>query len=261
MFLELVLDRISRAGSAISPDDYDSNAKTNGLEREIEMLFPGGILCLLKEICSAEVTPLIKKICTSLGKKKRLNPKIADALQKIITSSESIWLKNSMPIEEWTAPAGAWLLLSEVSAFVPKAVEWEFLHHHWQLLDKYERGVEIRSPSATENLDEGEDRMVCSSVSWAGDRVFLLQTIANVSVELPPDPAADLAHNLLNRIEKFTMHSTEVLTFGTSIFLILGVRYSRSPSLWLKDHRATFKILHKLRPTFVHRTLLFSSDP
>ena len=31
-------------------------------------------------------------------------------------------------------------------------------------------------------------------------------------MELTPEPAADLAHNLLKRIEEFHMHSTEVST-------------------------------------------------
>lgn len=106
-------------------------------DSDIESLYPGGILGILKETCDGEVTPWIRKICTSLGKKKRLKPRIATALQNIITASESLWLSHSMPIEKWTAPPGAWFLLSEISAFLPKEVDWEFLHHHWQLLDKY----------------------------------------------------------------------------------------------------------------------------
>ncbi|KAJ0035105.1 hypothetical protein Pint_24509 [Pistacia integerrima] len=209
LFLELVLDRVSRAGSSGSTL-HDSNVKEKSIEREIELLFPEGALGLLKEICNGEVTPWVKKICTSLGKKKRLKPKISIALQNIIRSSESVWLSHSMPIEKWTAPPGAWLLLSEVSAYLPKAVDWEFLHHHWQLLDKYEAGGEFKSPLTLRDEQEDEEGIVSNSVSWAGDRVSLLQTISNVSVELPPEPAADLAHNLLKRIEGFNMHSTEV---------------------------------------------------
>nr|GEX59730.1 condensin-2 complex subunit D3 [Tanacetum cinerariifolium] len=49
-----------------------------------------------------------------------------------------------------------------------------------------------------------------NSVDWTGNRVSLLQTISNVSVELPAEPAADLAHNLHKRIEEFNMHSMEI---------------------------------------------------
>lgn len=213
LFMELVLDRISRAGPEGTIRNQttfsDSNVKAKDIEREIGLLFPG-ILVLLKEICNGEVTPWVKKICTSLGKKKRLRPKIAIALQYIIKTSESYWVSNSMPIEKWTAPPGAWFLLSEVSAYLSKAVDWEFLHHHWQLLDKYRAVGEFKSPCPKEFMHEDEDGIESSSVEWVSDRVFLLQTISNVSVELPPEPAAELAHNLLIRIEEFSMHSTEV---------------------------------------------------
>lgn len=191
MFLELVLDRISRAGSNIN-DSSDQG-----------FLFPDGVLGLLKEIRNGEVAPWVKKICTNLGKKKKLKPKVAVSLQNIIKKSESMWLADSKPIEKWVAPAGAWFLLSEVSGFLLKAVDWEFLYHHWQLLDKQE----------SSNCQIEEDETVgleSNSVDWAGDRVALLQTISNVSVELPAEPAADLAHNLLKRIEDFSMHSMEV---------------------------------------------------
>ncbi|KAK9289109.1 hypothetical protein L1049_017582 [Liquidambar formosana] len=214
LFLELVLDRVSRAGSTSLPHNgsvsYDSNIKEINLEREIELLFPEGVLGLLKEICDGEVAPWVKKICASLGKKKRLKPSIATALQNIIRTSESLWLSHSMPIEKWTAPPGTWFLLSEVSPFLSNAVDWEFLHHHWQLLDKYGMGGEFKSPLMQGDVNEEEGGMESNTVAWVGDRVFLLQTISNVSVELPPEPAADLAHNLLKRIEEFNMHSTEV---------------------------------------------------
>ncbi|KAG6756965.1 hypothetical protein POTOM_037264 [Populus tomentosa] len=213
LFMELVLDCISRVGSEGTICNQttfsDSNVKAKDIEREIGLLFPG-ILVLLKEICNGEVTPWVKKICISLGKKKRLRPKIAIALQNIIKTSESYWVSNSMPIEKWTAPPGAWFLLSEVSAYLSKAVDWEFLHHHWQLLDKYRAVGEFKSPCPKEFMHEDEDGMESSSVAWVSDRVFLLQTISNVSVELPPEPAAELAHNLLLRIEEFSMHSTEI---------------------------------------------------
>ncbi|XVF28306.1 hypothetical protein REPUB_Repub15cG0018500 [Reevesia pubescens] len=214
LFLELVLDRVSRAGSACSPKKgsilSDSNLTAKSLEREMELLFPEGVLVLLQGICNGEVSPWVKKICTSVGKEKRLKPKIAIALQNIIKASESLWLSHSMPIEKWTAPAGAWFLLSEVSAYLSKAVDWEFLHHHWQLLDKHGAEGKVQSPLLQGNADEDEEGIESNSVAWAGDRVFLLQTISNVSVELPAKPAADLAHNLLKRVEKFSMHSTEV---------------------------------------------------
>ncbi|KAG4180419.1 hypothetical protein ERO13_A10G164700v2 [Gossypium hirsutum] len=214
LFLELVLDRVSRAGPACAPKkgsvSPESYLTTKSLEGELELLFPEGILILLKGICDGEVTPWVKKLCTSLGKKKRLKPKIAAALQNIIKTSESIWLSHSMPIEKWTAPAGAWFLLSEVSVYLSKAVEWEFLHHHWQLLDKPGSKGKLQSPLLQGNANEDGEGVESNSVAWAGDRVFLLQTISNVSMELPAEPAADLAHNLLKRVEKFNMHSTEV---------------------------------------------------
>ncbi|KAK7354816.1 hypothetical protein VNO80_20317 [Phaseolus coccineus] len=211
MFQELVLDRISRAASATSSYTVSSNRKMKGkgIDSEMEMLFPDGILYLLREVCNGEVSPWVKKICTNLGKKRQMNQKIVIALQNIIRASESIWLSHSMPIEKWTAPPGAWFLLSEVSTFLSKAVDWEFLHHHWQLLDKHEVGGEFKSPIAQKNASE-EESTECNTVAWASDRVFLLQTISNVSVELPSEPAADLAHNLLKRVQAFNMHSTEV---------------------------------------------------
>ncbi|XP_058000935.1 uncharacterized protein LOC110633017 isoform X2 [Hevea brasiliensis] len=213
LFLELVLDRISRAGSVeatYSDSTFShSNIKAKGVEREIEALFPEGVLVFLKEICNGEVIPWVRKICTNLGKKKRLKPKLATALQNIIRTSESLWLSHSKPIEKWTAPPGTWFLLSEVSAYLSKAVGWKFLHHHWQLLDKFGPASGFNSSSGAENMYEHEEGSEPNSVAWAGDRVFLLQTISNVSVELPPESAADLAHNLLKRIEEFNMHSTE----------------------------------------------------
>lgn len=213
MFQELVLDRISRAAAATSSYSESTSSgkkKQKCLEKEMEMPFPQGIMYLLREICNGEVSPWVKKICTNLGKKKRLNHKIVAALQNIIKASESVWLNHSKPIEKWTAPPGAWFLLSEVSVFLPKAVDWDFLHHHWQLLDKHKVKGEFRSPIVQRNAFEDEESIEYNNVAWASDRVFLLQTISNVSVELPPEPAADLAHNLLKRVEKFNMHSTEV---------------------------------------------------
>ncbi|CAI9765857.1 unnamed protein product [Fraxinus pennsylvanica] len=213
LFLELVLDRVSNAGSTSSSCNdsfhHELNDKKNSLDMKIELLYPEGVLGLLKEICNGEVASWVKKICTSLGKKKRLRSNVVISLQNIIKTSESLWLNHSKQIQKWTAPPGAWFLLSEVSAFLPKAVDWEFLHHHWQLLDKYKPVHELKSP-LEQDVNEGMVDIESNSLAWAGDRVFLLQTISNVSVELPPEPAADLAHNFLKRLEEFNMHSTEV---------------------------------------------------
>lgn len=227
LFLELVLDRISRAGSAGLPKRgsklNNSDVEAKSLEMDGDVLFPEGVLGLLKGICNEEVSPWVKKICRSLGKKNRLKQKVANALQHIIQTSESLWLSQSLPIKNWTAPPGAWFLLSEVSAYLAKAVDWDFLHHHWQLLDNDDLGGEVQSPLTQGEAYKEDEGMESNSVAWAGDRVFLLQTISNVSLELPPEPAADLAHNLLVRVQQFNMHSTEVLlshqlVSGASVF-------------------------------------------
>uniref|UniRef100_A0ACD5XHR3 Uncharacterized protein n=1 Tax=Avena sativa TaxID=4498 RepID=A0ACD5XHR3_AVESA len=190
LFLELVLNRVCQAAN-LNLDDHSVN---------LEEVFPEGTLDLLKSICDGEVAPCIKRICASLGKKKKLRPLLASSLQNIVTISESLWLRNSKPIEKWTAPAGAWWLLSEVSSFAPKSVNWKFLSHHWKLLDNV--GQEDTGKASS----EGDP----NSALWAVDRVSLLQTISNVSMELPVEPAAELAHSLLTRIENFDMNLSEV---------------------------------------------------
>ncbi|EES17167.1 condensin-2 complex subunit D3 [Sorghum bicolor] len=190
LFLELVLNRICRAVNSKLDDDSIA----------LEEVFPEGTLDLLKSICDGEVAPCIKKICASLGKKKKLKPLLASSLQHIITLSESLWLRNCKPIENWTAPIGSWWLLSEVSSFAPKSVDWKFLSHHWKLLD---------------NVVQDDRGKACSQVEpnsalWAVNRVSLLQTISNVSMELPVKPAAELAQSLLTRIEDFDMNLSEV---------------------------------------------------
>ncbi|XP_021746091.1 condensin-2 complex subunit D3-like [Chenopodium quinoa] len=213
LFMELVLDRVSRAGSATFGDVPAVNKSTISsrcFEKELAAMYPEGVLDLLSEICNGEVTLWVKKICASLGKKGKLRPKIATALQNIIKTSESLWLSHSMPIDNWTAPPGAWLLLSEVSSFLRKSVDWEFLYHHWKLLDRDVTSDELKSHTLEDNMHDSADGMVTNSAVWACDRVLLLQTISNVSVELSPEPAAQLAHDLLKRIEEFNMHSTEV---------------------------------------------------
>ncbi|KAK3435574.1 hypothetical protein EUGRSUZ_C00258 [Eucalyptus grandis] len=215
LVLELVLEKISRVGLAGSPHNYSApykpHDKEKDFERQIDLLFPNGALGLLREICNGEVVPWIKKICKSLGKKNQLRPVVATALQNMIKASESLWLSQLLPIEKWTAPQGAWFLLSEVSAYLPNAVDWQFLHHHWQLLDKTRLGCEIKTPLTHGDWHDDNDDAEPCSVTWAGDRVFLLRTMSNISLELPPDPAADLAHNLLKRIEGFDTHPTETM--------------------------------------------------
>ncbi|KAG9443799.1 hypothetical protein H6P81_015139 [Aristolochia fimbriata] len=208
VFQELVLERVSRIGCAapITKTGITSITDPQGLESELESIYPG-VLTILKGICDGEVAPYVKKICISLGKKNQLKPGIAIALQNIIRTSESLWVSYSRPIEKWTAPPGAWFLLSEVSSFLPKLVGWKFLQHHWKLLDKV---MPVPGSPAQEEVVIEEGSIESNSVEWAADRVFLLQTISNVSLELPPEPAADLAQNLLQRVEDFNMHSTEV---------------------------------------------------
>ncbi|KAK4354984.1 hypothetical protein RND71_027178 [Anisodus tanguticus] len=191
-------------------DNESSIQEELALEMKMELLYPRGVLGTLREISDGEVTPWVKKICTNLGKKKKLKPKIVTTLQNIIRSSESLWLSNSMPIDKWTAPPGVWFLLSEVSAFLSRATDWEFLYHHWQLLDKYKGATGDQDSSWDPGCPEEGLNTTSSTFSWAADRVYLLQTISNVSMDLPPEPAADLAHNLLQRLEEFNMHSTEV---------------------------------------------------
>ncbi|XP_077240688.1 binding protein [Tasmannia lanceolata] len=210
LFKELVLDHVSRSGCLSSFNITSSHFSLDTFETELESVLPKGVLVLLKGICDGEVAPCVRKICASLGKKQQLKPAIATSLQNIIRTSESLWLSHSMPIEKWTAPPGAWFLLSEVSSFMPKVVGWKFLHHHWKLLDNTKSESEVRSPLVQEEMGGRVDCSESNSIAWAGDRVFLLQTISNVSVELPPEPAAELAHNLLTRIGEFNMHPTEV---------------------------------------------------
>ncbi|CAA0817505.1 binding [Striga hermonthica] len=177
LFLELVLDRISIAGSDFLAERDTTARDTKGEKHsssvdDSESLYPG-VLILLKEVCDAEVSP---------------------------------W--------KWTAPPGTWFLLSEVSSFLTKSIEWEFLKHHWQLVDKFKPVSEVQSPYAQGYEDDVEMVNVeSSSVDWVKDRVYLLQTISNVSMELSSEPAADLAQNFLKRLERFNMHSTEVYEF------------------------------------------------
>ena len=54
------------------------------------------------------------------------------------------------------------------------------------------------------------ESMASCLILFLGSVFLLLKTISNVSVEMFPEPAVVLAHNLLTRIEEFNMHSTEV---------------------------------------------------
>lgn len=189
LFLELVLDRICSA----------SHISVGDTTKDLESVLPEGVLALLEGICDGEVLPSLRKICTSLGKKKKLKNSIATSLMNIISMSESLCLRNCSSVEGWTAPVGAWQLLSEVSLFTAKAVDWKFLHHHWKLLNKAKerKGVTVDGQEPT-------------SISWARDRVSLLQTISNVSLLLPAVNASDLAADLLKRVDAFNMHLSEV---------------------------------------------------
>lgn len=196
LFLELILDWISRVGFVKLEDNIQN----------LEISFPSSLLALMKEMCDEEITMNIKKICTSLGKKNKLKVSYAIALQNIITASEMAWKNSNIAIEKWIAPPGAWMLLSELSPFVSKAIGWKFLHHHWKLLDKEN---EVASHG-----DLNETELV--SATWITDRVSLLQIISNVSMGLPQEASADLAYNLLKRIEGFNMHLTEVVILSQS---------------------------------------------
>ncbi|GJN34835.1 hypothetical protein PR202_gb23534 [Eleusine coracana subsp. coracana] len=55
-----------------------------------------------------------------------------------------------------------------------------------------------------------QDEWETNSALWAVNRVSLLQTISNVSMELPVEPAAELADSLLSRIQNFDMNLSEV---------------------------------------------------
>ncbi|KAK8958347.1 hypothetical protein KSP40_PGU012653 [Platanthera guangdongensis] len=189
LFLELVLDRICSV----------SHISVSETTEDLKSVLPEGVLALLEGICDGEVLPSLKKICTSLGKKKKLKTSIATSLMNIISMSESLCMRNCMSVERWTAPVGAWQLLSEVSLFTAKAVDWKFLHHHWKLLNKAKEGEGV-------TVDGQEP----SSISWARDRVSLLQTISNVSLLLPAVNASELAADLLDRVDAFNMHLSEV---------------------------------------------------
>ncbi|KAF5738722.1 Condensin-2 complex subunit D3 isoform 1 [Tripterygium wilfordii] len=246
LFSELVLDRVSLASVSVPADNASvfcgSSVKAKSLENNMRSLFPEGVLVLLEEMCNGEVMPWVKKICKSLGKKKGLKPKIVIALQNIIKTSESIWLGHLMPIEKWTAPAGAWFLLSEVSTYLPKAIDLEFLYYQWKLLDKHEIQGELNVPLEQVDFQYMDEDIESTSVAWTGDRVFLLQTISNVSMEMRPEPAADLAHNLLMRIEDFNMHSTEVNAHVKALRTLCN-RKASSPE---EAERLVMKWVHQL---------------
>ncbi|KAL6343915.1 hypothetical protein AAG906_027687 [Vitis piasezkii] len=201
LFLELVLDRVSRAGSTVSAHKKlvcnDLNAKTKSLEMEIELLFPGGVLVLLKEICNGEVAPWVKKICTSLGKKKRLKPKIAVALQGMIKASESLWLSHSMPIEKWTALLGPGFFYQRCQSSSQKQWTGSSSIIIGSSLTRMEQGLNLGIAS-------------CPILLLGLEIVFSIENNFQCFCGTAPEPAAALGHNLLTRIEEFNMHSTEV---------------------------------------------------
>ncbi|KAJ3681372.1 hypothetical protein LUZ60_015861 [Juncus effusus] len=202
LFLDLVLNRICQASNP------NPNPVTDPTNSDPNPLFPDLLLDLLKGISHGEISPFVKKILASLGKKKKIRPLIANSVQNVITASGSVR----------AAPQGAWWLLAEVSVHTPKAVDWGFLSHHWRLLDDV-----WRREREEEREDEGE------GVLWARDRVSLLNTISNVSMELPTQPAAELAHSLLSRIEQFNMHLSEVDAHVKSL-KTLCKRKAKSPN-------------------------------
>ena len=85
--------------------------------------------------------------------------------------------------------------LSDLNLHVPSAI-WEFPHHHRQLFNKHGVRGGVKIPLARGDAHVEEEGIESNSVAWVGDCVFLLQTISNVSTELPPEPAVDLAHKL-----------------------------------------------------------------
>ncbi|KAJ7543820.1 hypothetical protein O6H91_09G053500 [Diphasiastrum complanatum] len=217
LFEELVLDRIStistlklsslQAGSTPFSASGRPNSAQQQASQEVERLLPPGVLSLLNGIDDGgTVASCVKRICLCLGKKKRLRASVALALQRLITVSESLRGKKRS-LAPHATPQGAWLLLAEVSAFVPKAVGWEFLRNHWQLFDRQEKARLLDEHQTPLTHSTAGDQM---SAAWAADRVHLLQTISNVAVELPPEAAASLAAEFMEHLETFSMHPAEV---------------------------------------------------
>lgn len=90
--------------------------------KDVESLLPVGALGLLKEMVDGRsISSCVTRICSTLGKKK-WRPDLALALQSLISAHRS--------------PHEVWFLLSEVTAYVPKAISSTFLQSHWKLLDK-----------------------------------------------------------------------------------------------------------------------------
>lgn len=146
LFEELVLDKITLISTLHLPKFSCSSgiremsaSQEVQHEKAVEGLLPVGALSLLKEMADgSSISSCVTRICTSLGKKKRVRPGVALALQSLISAHRS--------------SDGAWFLLSEVTAFVPKAVGWEFLRTHWKLLDKtgksWDKLLTMKKPSA-----------------------------------------------------------------------------------------------------------------
>ncbi|KAL2628612.1 hypothetical protein R1flu_013298 [Riccia fluitans] len=203
LFEQLVVDRISLISTLKLPRGNQRNSSANGISQtardtqhhndDVEKLVPVGALALLTEVSDGgSIASCVKRICISLGKKKRIRPGLALALQNLIAAHSS--------------PDGAWFFLSEVSSFTPKAVGWEFLRTHWQLLDDSSSSSQ-ESSQGTEHSGNGSAR---ENSKWAENRVHLLQTISNVAIELPPDAADNLATELFGRLRAFDMHPAEV---------------------------------------------------
>lgn len=143
LFHELVLDRVASichkratVGRLQSGWSLSRKKATEVFgSREGEDL-SRAVLMLLKEIADdSTISSVVKRACTSLGQQGRLHAEIALALQSLISDPDHGFPEGKQA--NLLAPRGAWFLLSEVSAFVPKAVSWDFLRTHWQLLDNH----------------------------------------------------------------------------------------------------------------------------
>lgn len=229
VFQELVLDRVA-AASSINLTSLNAKLQRSKERKKVpgmgvedadpERMLPPGILDLLNIMADGgTVASCVHQICTRLGNRKRVTPAMAKGLQTMInvTTAKPRRRKSEAPCQ------GAWMLLAEVSVFVPKAVSWDFLRPHWQLLEKQDRSR--RTPggfscqtargtpySCSEGLGDRftDNKDTSVSAAWAADRIHLLQIIANVAMELPGEAIYGLASELLAHLEAFNMHPAEV---------------------------------------------------
>lgn len=148
-FQELVINRVAMFLSQNLPGTNAESVQPcttkqalkdtqNTAEEDLVRQRSTGSLALLKELADgAAVSSTVKRACGSLGRKARLSPQVAIALQDLISPLERNTSKRQL--QDCLIPAevlhGAWFLLSEVSAFVPKSISWTFLKTHWQSLE------------------------------------------------------------------------------------------------------------------------------